>query len=558
MVTSVKSNSPSVQPASPSTSGPASQESGSRSGSPIQSTSPRSESPTGLQSRQQAQSLAGGGPASPLAGGGPASSLAGGGPASSLAGGGPASSLAGGGPASPLASGGSTENQGIRQDQANHPKSLAGGGSASLLAGGGPASPLAGGGPTENQGIQQGQANQPNNVLTDPEETMRSAVRMSNQHPHNRDLQTEAHRASLNYKQRSTTNADIAAIGNQAVTTAASSLAELGSRGVVNSLTDSATNVATAIPYAAATGSAVLKHGVGSLALAAGTQLNQNKVTPLLDRYTGTRHVPTPVTTILPENHKDALDLLKADYGSNMEIEIYNKQKRAGTLNPAVSALVYGAGEFGATVAQSFVPNLGAKAAVAAGGPTVGGAILGGIVGHQKATATYNAPTVQGITDLVDRHANRPYDSEAMNAQLRDIEKQPHNLYYTENPSAAIKAHDFEERAANRPSTATGIAHSYGNRALDLERDLRVADGLQAAGSIGAAAINTASPLVGALIAGASSGVGIGTAIQQQGLLETIREHPAYDRAIAADERLNAAAQDPAADDLAEQGNAPL
>jgi hypothetical protein len=541
MVTSPKSSSPSVNPPSLSTSGPASQESESRSGSPIQSTSPRSESPTGLQSRQQAQSLAGGGPASPLAGGG------------------------------------STENQGIRQGQANNPKSpagggpasslaggdpassLAGGGPASSLAGSGPASPLAGSGPTENQGIQQGQANHPNNVLTDPEETMRSAVRMSKQHPHNRNLQTEAHRASLNYKQRSTTNADIAAIGNQAVTTAASSLAELGSRGALNSITDSLSNASIPNPYGAAAASGVVKHGAGTMAAALGTQLNQTKVTPLLDRYTGTRHVPTPTTTILPENHKDALDLLKDGYGSNMQVDIYNKQKRAGTLNPTVGALVYGAGEFGAAVAQSFVPDPLAKAAVAAGGPTVGGALLGAKIGHQKATSTYDAPTEQGITDLVGRHANSPYDNEAMNAQLRDIETRPHNLYYTENPSAAIKAHDFEERAANRPSTGMGITESLANRSVELGRGLRVADGLQAVGSIGAAAADAIFPfpLAGALVAGAFNGAGIGDAVQH-GLLETIEGFPANERAIAARERQNAAAQDPAADDLAEQGNAPL
>jgi hypothetical protein len=503
MVTSVKSNSPSVQPASPITSGPASQESGSRSGSPIQSTSPRSESPTGLQSRQQEQSLAGGGPASSLAGGGPASSLAGGNPASSLAGGDPA-----------------------------------------------------------NEGIQQGAVVGPNNVSTDPQTRMRNAAARLKERPLSAAAQSEGNEASQSYKRRKTTFADVAAIGNQGLATATGSSAAFGLRGAANSLVDTAAKASIPGPHGAAAG-AIVKYFAGTAAAAVGTQLNEAKIAPYLDQNTGVRHVPTPISAILPDDRREALNGFKANYGDDMKVDIISKQEKAGTPQTLVGALAYGTGAFGATVAQSFVTNPIAKAAIVAGGPTVGGAILGATTGYQKATATYNAPTEQGITNLRNRVAERdanndPYDSDGMNDQLKRIETQPHNLYYTDNPSADTKADALAEEAANRPRTGEGIFKSFVHRAVALERDLRVANGAEGTGTAGGHYYETAfGPLAGTLATASANGVGMAASVMS-GLLKTTEGFPENDADIAETEIPRAHVYEPAPEDLAEQGGTQL
>jgi hypothetical protein len=508
MVTPVKSNSPSVQPASPSTSGPASQASESRSESPIQSTSPRSESPTGLQSRQQAQSLAGGGSESPLAGGSPVSSLAGGGPA--------------------------------------------------------------------NEGIQQGAAVGPNDVSTDPEIRMRNDVATHKADPKDRARQANANAASAGYKRRWPTVSDITAIGNQSLATAAGSAVAFGGRGVANTLVDTAAKTAIPDPYIAAAASGVVKHGIGTLAAAAGTQLNQTKVAPFLDQHTGARHIPTPVPVILPDERREALNGFKADYGNKMAGEIESQQKAAGA-NPTAGALAYGVGSLGASVAQSLVTDPLTKAAVVAGGPTIGGALLGAKIGHQKATSTYYAPTGEGITKLdreIARRAadNDPYDSDGMKEALKNIEKEPHNLYYTDNPSADTKAAALAEKAAKRPRTKEGIYESLTHRATVLERGLRATDGLQTLGAIAGAGLGVGvNPLAGTLATAAVNAVGIGSAVQPGGLLAEINAFPANDVKIAAGEPPIApqglggvnqvplgAPPVPAPEDLVEQGRAQL
>jgi hypothetical protein len=361
---------------------------------------------------------------------------------------------------------------------------------------------------------------------------MRNAVARFEENPSSEAAQLAGNEASQAYKRRRTTFADGAAISNQSLATGIGSFIAFGGRSVANSFTDTAAKASIPNTYAATAASAVVKYGLGTFAAAGGTQLNQNKTAPFLDQNTGPRHAKTPLAFILPDTYRNALNNLKPGYGDGVLAAIKAKQNAAATPNATIGALAYATGAIGSALGQYAVSNPGAKAAIGAAGPTAGGLALGAATGVQKATATFKAPSREAIDGLTRRHINKQLTSDEMDLELENMKLQPHNLFYTADPSAAEKAEDLAKKADERPRTLKGQSESLVHRTVGMEKGLRGANIVQTAGAIGGVALDTISPFGGAALRAVANGVGIGGAVQV-GLLAQVGKLNENDKAIA-------------------------